>query len=338
MRLTPATLPNHVSRITRLLILTSLGLANCSLVSGQAPATDNGIVFQTKTPDKPKPQYLRVTKDDQGQPGALQTSMTRFQTGDSDVIVDLIGAVHVGDRDYYQTLNAQFDLYDVVLYELVAPEGTRVPAGGKKSSANPISMLQQSMQKMLGLESQLALIDYQKSNLVHADMSPAQIGEKMQERGETAFTVGLSAMMEMMGNQKKMAQSLKDSGVNPMPSKNLFELLNNPLMMKQLMAQQFSQAGVMDMGLGKTLNRMLIDDRNAAAMKVLHKELAKGKAHIAVFYGAAHMPDFEERLAAELGLEPTKQVWLDAWDLKTSPVRSSSPTNLLFDMLRQMNQ
>lgn len=338
MKLSMATLPNQLSKISRLLLLTSLGLANCALANGQNTATANGVVFQGNSRDKPKTQYLRVTKDDLGQPQALQTAMTRFQAKDNDVIVDLIGAVHVGDRDYYETLNAQFDLYDVVLYELVAPEGTRVPAGGKTSSTNPISLLQQSVQRMLGLESQLALVDYQKKNLVHADMSPAQIGEKMDERGETPFTVALSAIMDLLGNQKKMAQSLKDSGNNSMAPESLFELLNNPLKMKQMMAQQFAQAEAMQMGLGQTLNRMLIDDRNAAAMKVLHQELAAGKTHIAIFYGAAHMPDFEQRLANEFGLKPTKQVWLDAWDLQAAPAKSTSPTNLLFDMLRQMGK
>jgi hypothetical protein len=338
MRLSSATLPMRVAKLGRLVMLTSLGLANCSLLSGQTVAGDHGIAVQTSQAAGAKTRYLRVSKDDQGRPQALQTAMTRFRGKDKDVIVDLIGAVHVGERDYYQILNSQFDLYDVVLYELVAPAGTRVPAGGKSPTVNPIGMLQQSMQKMLGLESQLVLIDYQKSNFVHADMSPTQIGEKMDERGETAFSVGLSAIMELLGNQKKMAQSLEDSGSEPIDAENLFELLNNPLKLKQMMAQQFSQAEAIEMGLGKTLNRMLIEDRNAAAMKVLHQQLAKGQTRIAIFYGAAHMPDFEQRLASELGLQPAKQVWLDAWDLKTAPEKPNSPTRLLFDMLRQLNQ
>ena len=48
-----------------------------------------------------------------------------------DVVVDLIGAVHVGEKAYYEALNKQFEDYDAVLYELVAPEGTRVPKGAK---------------------------------------------------------------------------------------------------------------------------------------------------------------------------------------------------------------
>ena len=41
--------------------------------------------------------------------------------------VDLIGAIHIGDKAYYQQLNKDFSAYDALLYELVAPQGTRVP-------------------------------------------------------------------------------------------------------------------------------------------------------------------------------------------------------------------
>ncbi len=45
--------------------------------------------------------------------------------------VDLIGAVHIAHREYFQLLNKKFRNYDAVLYELVAdPEAhSRVEAG-----------------------------------------------------------------------------------------------------------------------------------------------------------------------------------------------------------------
>ena len=44
------------------------------------------------------------------------------------VVVDLVGAVHLGDKAYYERLNELFENYDAVLYEFVAPEGYEVPA------------------------------------------------------------------------------------------------------------------------------------------------------------------------------------------------------------------
>ena len=109
------------------------------------------------------------------QPTAMETLIAhcvgKNQQG-VDVTVDLVGAVHVGEREYYDQLNQLFESYDAVLYELVAPEGTRVVPGQKRASSNPVSFLQKVMKNVLKLEFQLDRIDYTKPNMVHADMSP----------------------------------------------------------------------------------------------------------------------------------------------------------------------
>jgi len=337
------------TRRTKLvLLITTLGFFTTSIASSQTNATDGDVgspklVIPPKTPIQfqSKTEFLRMKAGDSGEPLALQTAITRFRPKSGDAIIDLIGAVHIGEAEYYTTLNKQFELYDVVLYELVAPQGTRVPKGGKKGAGNPLSFLQQSAQRMLGLESQLAKIDYQKENFTHADMSPTEMSKKMDERGETPLTVGLSALSEMLRNQNKMANE-KTSSSNPIAdqiaSESIFELMGNPLKMKTMMAQQFTETGVMENGLGTTLNRMLIVDRNSAALKVLQKELAKGKQKIAIFYGAAHMPDFEKRLVGDLGMKRTQQVWIDAWDLTNAPPSSpSNPSQILLRLLKQMD-
>jgi hypothetical protein len=71
-----------------------------------------------------------------------------------------------------------------------------------------------------------------------------------------------------------------------------------------------------DGGLGKTLTTLLVVDRNKAALQVLKKEIAKGHKKIAIFYGAAHMPDFQKRLADDFGLRRDSEEWLQAWDLR----------------------
>ncbi len=44
----------------------------------------------------------------------------------------------------------------------------------------------------------------------------------------------------------------------------------------------------------------------------------KKHQRIAIFYGAAHMPDMEERLLA-MGFTKTGERWLRAWDLRKRP-------------------
>lgn len=270
---------------------------------------------------KPATKFLKLVKDSAGKPAALQTSITRYESKRDGVLVDLVGAVHIGERKYYKQLNKQLSQYDVVLYELVAPKGTRIPAGGRKSGGggNPLSWMQGSMQTMLGLESQLELVDYQARNFVHADLSPTELSEKMAERGDNMLSVALSAFSDMMEQQKLAAKNSNTNTASQMGLSEMMELMNNPLELKRMMASQFTAGGAMEMGLGKKLNQLIVVDRNKAAMKELKKQLQAGKKKIAIFYGAAHMPDFEKRLVDDFDLEKTKHVWVNAWDLKTAP-------------------
>ena len=60
---------------------------------------------------------------------------------------------------------------------------------------------------------------------------------------------------------------------------------------------------------------MLVEDRNKACIKVLQQQLTAGKKKIAIFYGAAHMPDFDKRLKEDFGMKRTESEWITAWNL-----------------------
>ena len=283
-------------------------------------------------------KFLRMQRSDAGEPLTLQTAITSYKlpSREGKVQVDLVGAVHVGDKEYYEKLNKKFESYDVVLYELVAPKGTRIPRGGRKSgSDNPLSMLQGMMQGMLNLASQMEEVDYTKKNFVHADMTPAEMQAKMAERGESMATVALEAISEVMKESNLRQQNgVADEGINALASDPL-SLLFDPqrdTKMKVMMAEQFATMGTDVMG--GTVNRLLIADRNAAAMKVLDREMLNGHKKIAIFYGAAHLPDFEDRLA-DLGLRPAATEWLTAWDLTKKSEKKEDPVTDLFRQLLQ---
>src|SRR5687767_12127019 len=73
-------------------------------------------------PDKKQVEaqkFLRFKPDPAGG-GTLETSIVRYANDEGDT-VDLIGAVHVGDRAYYDLLNERFKNYDALLYEMVKP-------------------------------------------------------------------------------------------------------------------------------------------------------------------------------------------------------------------------
>ncbi|WP_166826251.1 hypothetical protein [Thalassoroseus pseudoceratinae] len=266
--------------------------------------------------EHPESRYIRIRRNDDGEPLALETSIVRFvpAAGKPDVVLDLIGAVHVGDTSYYRTLNEEFTKYDVVLYELVAEKGTRVPKGGRKGGDMfPVQMLK----NMLKLDSQLRVVDYSKENFKHADMSPAEMKKAMEERGDTGFTLILGILRDMIRESNRMAaKQAADPG--SVPQISLMDLLFNPdggKKLRRMMALQLGDPQA-SAALGETLNTLLVEDRNQAALKVYQEELDKGTKKIAIFYGAAHMPDFEERLVKKFGMKVDNVRWVEAWDLK----------------------
>lgn len=267
-------------------------------------------------------QFIRLERNDAGEATNLQTAIVSYAAeGKGELVVDLVGAVHVGDKAYYEELNKAFEKYDVVLYELVAPEGTRVPKGGRDAD-NPVSFLQNMTKSVLELESQMEHVDYTKDNFVHADLSPQGMADAMKKRGDTGLTVTLSAMADMMRQMNLAQQKAERDGTDAKPAGEdpllmLFDSARG-VKLKRMMAEQFADPDQLANGLGPTLNRMLVEDRNEAAMKVFQKELAKGHKKIAIFYGAAHMPDFEQRLKDDFGLKPKETRWVTAWDMKAN--------------------
>lgn len=288
---------------------------------------------------KPEPRkeatgkYLRLKMDKKGNPIALQTAIVRFvpDKGDNKLEVDLVSVVHIADEDYYDQLNEELAKYDVVLYELVAPEGTRVPKGGPKQNNNPLALIQNLTSQVLGLEHQTKHIDYTKPNFIHADMSPKQMAEAMAKRGDNQLTLILSIMADLMRQENLREMKRKN---NPQGKGLDLDLLTlfDPMKMKRMLAEQLVEMDETG-GLGPTINTILVKDRNAACMKVFQKELAKGRKKIAIFYGAAHMPDFEQRLREDFGLRRHREVWLDAWSL-----RGGSGLGGLLDLLDKLSK
>lgn len=290
-------------------------MTSALLYAGPAPVADK--------PEAKKPAFgpfLRVQVDAQDQPLALQTAVVRYVSAEGDVAVDLIGAVHVGDRAYYQKLNQLMEQYDVLLYELVAPAGTRIPKGGRRNSDNPLALLQQMGKVVLGLESQTEQIDYTKKNFVHADLSPQQLAEAVRNRGEDGLTLFLGIAADLIRQQNLQELKKHNAPAKEEADTDILSLLLDPdggVRLKRKLARYLADFTSPEAGLGRTLSTILIHDRNEAVMKVFQRELAKGKKKIGIFYGVGHMADFDKRLREDFGLKWSDAQWLTAWDLRT---------------------
>lgn len=259
-----------------------------------------------------RPGFVRLLRDAKDRPIALQTAIAHYtKTGHEDpkFSVDLVGAVHIADTAYYRGLNDRFTKYDALLYELVAPQGTRVPKTGAKST-HPIGRIQQGLSGVLDLDFQLERIDYQKPNFVHADMSPVDMQKSMADRNESFLTMFFRMMGYSMTQQAKHPEQNADAA--------LLAVLLAPdpsLALKRVLAEQFEDLeGSMNMIDGPQ-GSTIITERNKVALSVLAKQIAAGKKRLGIFYGAGHLPDLENRLEKQFGLKRQSTTWLTAWDM-----------------------
>lgn len=259
-------------------------------------------------------RFIRISRTEAGQPKALETSVIRYEAPQGSehagLIVDLVGVVHIGEKEYYEALDKRLKTYDVVLYELVAPDGTRVLPEDIDSSRSPLSAVQLGMRDMLNLQFQLQHIDYMAENFRHADMSPEQFIEDMESRGDSVFKMGLRMMGAGLASQ---AATAGDAGM----MMALLSGKDRPKRMKQVMARQLTEMEAVTAGIDDAQGKnTLIKGRNIRAFEVLDEEIESGKKRIAVFYGAGHLPDMADRLEKDFQLQPSTVEWFAAWDLQ----------------------
>ena len=253
-------------------------------------------------------KFIRYTKT----PGKLETSVVSFQNS-RDQIIDLIAAVHIGSSAYYDNLNRQFKSYDAVLYELVLPDemaGQRLPS--QMETGSGVSGMQGMMAKSLGLTTQIGKVDYSAENFVHADLTQSGLSQAMNANQESVMGYVMQAMASGELDESSLGISEQE-----LAQIDFMAILNGTAKPKdrQILRKLFASALASSGGLMSTMGgTALIKARNEAAMKVVDKQSAAGKRRLALFYGAAHMPDLEKRLRAK-GWRKTSSKWLKAWSI-----------------------
>jgi len=281
------------------------------LLVAVAFAVSGSLVFAGQKPDDAD-SYVRLRRSQQEEPIALETAIARFvptDEGRRGLVVDLIGAIHIADKDYYAKLNRRFRGYDAVLYELVAREDANVPQPGQ-GTGSAIGGMQVGMKSLLELDYQLDCIDYSRKNMVHADMSPEEFSETMKRRKET----WLGTFFRIMG--RSFAEQAKDPvGKSDWQVLAAFFAEDRAYRLKLALAEQFTeledQMSMFDGPEGSTI----VTERNKKALDVLQRELDRGRKRVAIFYGAGHLMDLQRRLEKDFGMKRVKTEWLPAWSL-----------------------
>lgn len=256
--------------------------------------------------------FLRYLEDEEAETDALQTAVVRYENA-LGVQVDLVGAVHIADKAYFEELNRRFKNYDAVLYELVGrPMDLRDPDNLKPGDGDEnlqwLGHMQELMRKHLKLESQLKLIDYTPANFVHADMSVETFFKTQEDKKESFLTLWVRAMQAQAGMKRDR------------PEPGMIELMmimrqEDPSMdLKRLVGQEFDSMEKLMTGMESGEGTSIISERNRHALEVMDRVIAAGKKKLAIFYGAGHLPNMEERLLAR-GFKKLSAEWVTAWDL-----------------------
>ena len=307
-----------------------------------ATAEDSGEVSAAVRSDDaelPEREYVRIGRDNRKLASTLQTSVVRFASSKQfpAKVVDLLGAIHLGEASYYEELNRRFEDYDVLLYEAVIPEealeqGLRPGANGaerklddeeawteSKVGLATISALQLGMKDVLGLQFQLAGIDYTAANFVHADMTQEDMEESMARRGES--------FSEMLA--REMAKAAIQSGKSNPIAQQLDLMLSILSTNRQYRVRRIAAAEMINANSGEVFARAdgtstIITERNVRALDVLRRELENPKNNLlGLFYGAGHFPDMEKRMINDLGFERVSEEWITAWQLRAPKTEKS---------------
>jgi len=228
-------------------------------------------------------------------------------------------------------------VYDAVLYEMVGGPYNPTVEKAAVEEGSPLAglaMLHRMIQTLLKLEFQKDGIDYQRKNFVHADVDWEKFEALSVERNQTIATLFERAM--------KLAESENLPGI-PQNDADSTAMLGNLIgavingdaaTLKRTLAPVLSEAELLITKLEGEDGTILVTERNKVAIEVVREQLGLGKQKLAVFYGAAHMPDFEKRLLG-LGFRKEGVEWLTAWDIRDDPAVKK---NNIFGELLQDDQ
>jgi hypothetical protein len=264
--------------------------------------------------------FIRVDEDKSA--ARLQTAVTRFEKDGA--TVDLIGAVHIADKKYYETLTARFKTYDALLFEMIGgeklaaakaagpePEDAAEPVPDKKEQdLSGLHKIYDMVAKFLNLTGQADSIDYTADNFVHADLTYAEFTDLQKDRGESLLGFALDA-----------AKNAPEPAKQPDPTKLLAAMLSGKSNLVKLEIVHTLGQGD-DQIAAFAGESVIISDRNQRCLEVMNREIAAGHKNLGIFYGAAHFPDMEKRLT-ELGFKRVNQEWITAWDI---PKKTAKPT------------
>ncbi len=293
-----------------------IGLLFLSVLPGCASGHDDFFAASvTVEPDaEPPGNYIRYEDPSDAGPGALLSGSTRWYDQASETTLFVVGVLHIGELEYYQELQTGLDSCDLVLFEGVRPgDGDAVPSEDQLASMDLLMRMQLAMKDALDLTFQKDGIDYDRDFWRNADMDFASMQARMKELG-----TGLPTDNPLLRNLLDGVLRLLDpTQVRKHPT--IVQRLRRTMGPTLQMANEVMQGPAF-----AKMGQVIITERNAVVLEMLAEEIAGGPGgrRIALFYGAGHLPDFDQKLE-ELGWTYQGEGWHRAWSIEAEKRRKS---------------
>jgi hypothetical protein len=292
---------------------TVLGLLQPDVLSGQPSPTPTNSYMRVVSPDTNSIELqIAVRQLLPARKGAPKLS--------------LVGVSHLGETNYYQSIQKLLDAHDLVLFEGVRSPGEEDGGQQRKMAEVDEASLQFTMARSLGLAFQLSVINYEQAHFRNSDLSLDQIGQLLTRRPRPGAAEGKAEPPERAASPElhMLVQVMDGSSFLGMVANGIVRMLGSSprlqsttkLMLIELLGNlqgDLTEMGALPPDMKRFLS-VLLHARNAVVVNDVRLELDRPKParNIAVFYGAAHMHDLEKRLCQELGYRPGEDQWLPA--------------------------
>ncbi len=214
------------------------------------------------------------------------------------------------------------DAMDLVLGALPARDEANTQSKPKAAGAarDERRDLYGELASALDVALQVRSIDYDRAGWIPADLPLEELLDRLWRRGERSMTI------EMLSSDNGLAQGVLRFLLSFVSKSVSFKKLVVETMGKAASASGANASG----GLSSVDTRLIIDERNDAVLLELRHQLDRADVPrtIAIFYGAAHMPEFEISLRREFDMVPVSSQWFtamgaDEWDAKRIRTRVS---------------
>ncbi len=324
----------HLRDTTLALVFAAILLAGCATRQPSGPEV-------AAAPPKP---YLRVARETNGTV-TLETAARMFQPPSKrGPAVCLVGVTHLGTASYYSALQGLLNRQACVLFEGVGATNKQF-----RKRIEGQFHLQDALARALGLEFQLNAIDYSPSHFRNSDLTPAQIHELL---GAAAAEDDPDAEVDPGNEFNQLLSVMEGSGLfGGLARMGVGFLAASPrlqVVTKVMLIELLSEvsADMQELAAGapglQRLLEVLIERRDEVVIRDIRAAVAaqrKPYGGVAVFYGAGHMSDLEERLRSELGYKPAEDSWFPAFSANPGEAGlSERETEWLRRLLRSQMQ